>query len=530
MKKVIAIFSVAMLLVCMLTGCQNKTKTQETVPPTEVAVVETTAEATTEAAPTTETSKKEWLSHPDWEQGVKGALNDLINNYGGKENNNYVVFDFDNTCSIFDVEEQLAIYQLETMAFEIKPEELKDVLSTQLSDFDKDLTDLGYGKGSYNDWIYDICTAYEKLYTAYGPFTGDGLDLQQQEAIVNDDDWKEFATKMRAMYDLVYDNESADVAYPWITYWFTGMNEEQVYKLAYGSHSKYKALDTSTVEWKSPENVPSKTGVVTYKWTSGTQVSDNIIELWKALTEAGIDVWVCSASFTDVIRAGIDVWGMHDYCKGMLAMTNKLNNGIYINEYDYDTGYAWYVGQNGTWTKGNKATKAQTQGIGKVEAIQNAIMPDYNKGPIAGFMDSTGDFNFCTEFENLKLVVCFNRASRKVTDGGGLISEIAMYQKDVLKKNLMETNAAGDTLYVLQGREENGKRGLRSSNMTITYGSTSEKLYKNEDNEKQYQYIVDNGMSVKDAFNKFAIKTSADNSEIGFKYGFLSNYDGYHTK
>ena len=44
------------------------------------------------------------------------------------EGGSYVVFDFDNTCSIFDVEEQLAIHQLKTMTFAITPEKLPDVL------------------------------------------------------------------------------------------------------------------------------------------------------------------------------------------------------------------------------------------------------------------------------------------------------------------------------------------------------------------------------------------------------------------
>lgn len=92
----------------------------------------------------------------------------------------YVVFDFDNTCSIFDVEEQLAVYQLQVMAFAVKPEELKSVLLTDLIDPDKDLSDFGYGKGSLNDWADDICAAYTKLWESYGPFTPTGVSAQKR--------------------------------------------------------------------------------------------------------------------------------------------------------------------------------------------------------------------------------------------------------------------------------------------------------------------------------------------------------------
>ncbi|MCQ2401609.1 MAG: hypothetical protein MJ059_06775 [Lachnospiraceae bacterium] len=477
------------------------------------------------------------LSHPDWADDVKANVNEFLKLYGegGKNyyDSEYAVFDFDNTCSIFDVEEQLAVYQLQTMTFAITPEQLPEVLFTEIGDHDEDRTDLGYGNGSYADWVDDITAAYEYLYSTYGPFTAAGLDKDAQKAIQADPQWKEFATKMRAMYDLVYDAESASVAYPWVLYWFTGMTEKEVYDLAYASHSYYKTVKTSTVTWATPEEIDktSKVGHVEYTWTSGTQVSDNIKELWKTLKENGIDVWVCSASATDPIRAAIDVWGLHEYCTGMLAMTNVLEDGKYVNAYDYDNGCGWYALSGGEWEKMTEPEGAQTQGIGKVEAITNAIAPEYEgHGPIAGFMDSTGDFNFCTEFETLKLVICFNRASRKVTDGGGVISEVAMYERDNLNYDFVKADKAGDTMYLLQGREENGLRGLRPSNSTMLLGKTEEKLFKNDDNEAQLKYIIEKRMTVEDIINTFAIKTAADaeGNELGFKYGFLKEYGGYH--
>ena len=43
----------------------------------------------------------------------------------------------------------------------------------------------------------------------------------------------------------------------------------------------------------------------------------------------------------------MDAWGLHDYVTGVLAMTNKLEDGVYINEYDYETGCGWIDGQLG---------------------------------------------------------------------------------------------------------------------------------------------------------------------------------------
>ena len=142
---------------------------------------------------------------------------------------------------------------------------------------------------------------------------------------------------------------------------------------------------------------------------------------------------------------------------------------------------------------------------------------------------STGDFNFCTEFRTLKLVVCFNRANRKVTDGGGLIAEVAMYEKDTLGYDLAKANDAGDTLYLLQGRDENGKRTLRNSNRTIRLGEEKETLFNSSENEKQLKTMIDKDMKIEDILNTFAIRQRAGKNGFDFDTGFADEYAGYHT-
>jgi phosphoserine phosphatase len=477
------------------------------------------------------------LKNKDWNPEVKRALNDMIK--ANANSGQYAVFDFDNTCSIFDVEEQLAIYQLQVMAFDetVDAVKLEDILKTELNP--KYFTEpapaskdyCANANATYQDWIDDITAAFAKLDETYD-FTPAGLTPDQQAAIQKTDEWKEFATKMRAMYDCVFDSESAAVAYPWVLYWFTGMTEDEVYELATASHTFYKD-EVSRYETWTTAGTGSKIGAVEYEFTWGTQVSDNIVELWKALAENGIDVWICSASATDPIRAAIDVWGGHEYIIGMMAMTNKLDaDGHYINEYDWDGGYAWIpvVGtENRGWIKDDVKQKTQTQGKGKVLAIQNVLYPKYNNhGPIAGFMDSTGDYNFCTEFDTLQVVCCFNRASRKVTDGGGVIAELAVYQADVLDYDYDMAQFFGDTLYVLQGREENGLRGLRPERPTMRLDKTETILFRNEDNYAQLAKMIELDMDTKTIVDDFAIKTDADDPKYGFsfKYGFVYGQPG----
>jgi len=472
------------------------------------------------------------LIRNDWSDDVKKAVNDLIINYGknseGYDNTSYAVFDFDNTTTIFDCEEQLAAYQLMVMAFEIKPEKLREILYTDLSDTSKDLSGYGYFKGSYGDLVDDIVNAYTNLWNTYGPFTAKGLAEDRLEALHSDAYWKEFSTKLRLMYDLVYDVESATIAYPWILYWFAGMTEEEIYDLGVRCADKFRDSDTVSVRWDSPE-IASKVGQLSYEFTLGVSVTENVKELYKSLSENGIDVWVCSASCTGAVRACIDCFGLHDYIKGMLGMTNKTDkNGRYINGYDYDTGCGFYALVDGNWSRMAAPTHAQPFADGKVTAISHAIAPEYgNHGPIAGFMDSTGDFNFCTEYKTLKLVICFNRASRKVIDGGGLVSELAVYQKNNLGYDLMKANENGDTLYVLQGRDENGKRTFRNSNKTIRFGKSEDILFLSEDNQAELDYFIENGITTEKIINTFSLRT--EEGLFGFRYGFFKSYNGYHS-
>lgn len=139
------------------------------------------------------------------------------------------------------------------------------------------------------------------------------------------------------------------------------------------------------------------------------------------------------------------------------------DKGRIIPEFD-DKG-SWYISTPDGWVKDNVPIGAVSKGPGKVDAIVKGLVPRFGCGPCAGFCDSTGDYNFVTEFSSMKLVVVYNRILG-LTDGGGLLATIAMYQKE-LGYDLRSANGKGDTFYVLQGRDENGLRRLRPSPASI---------------------------------------------------------------
>ncbi|MBR1926721.1 MAG: hypothetical protein IJ840_03070 [Bacteroidales bacterium] len=458
----------------------------------------------------------QYVTHPDWTPDARKALNDLIRSEGNKKERQYVVFDFDNTCSIFDISVQLMTFQLENMCFNLTPDEFSDMAFT--------------GMGSYPETLQkvlrEMISGYGYLYGRYGPFTPEGVDNNTGVKMREDPAWERFASEMGCMYGLLQNYMTADEAYLWTMGWFAGMTGEEIYSMAKRSHELYSGVETLRRSWTGPAG--------TYSWTDGISVTDNIRELWKALDENGFDVWVCSASEVAPVMAAVDVFGLHDYCKGVIAMTMARDSeGRYLPEYDYTDGYGFLAGPDGTWVRDSIPTRTQPWGNGKTEAIRRCLVPRYGgKGPRAGFMDSTGDFNFCTEFSSMRLAVCFNRASRKVTEGGGLIAEVAMYEKEALDYNLKKAGKAGDILYILQGRDENGLRSLRPSEQTIRLGEKTPKTFDGKENARCLEYFKEKGLSVKEILETFCIVTDASDpaNPLGFTYGFLDKYGGYRSK
>lgn len=449
---------------------------------------------------------------------MKQAVKDFVSLYGKNsmnyEQDSYVVTDFDNTSCIFDIQDQCLIYQLETMAFVLNPDELGIVLRTNLD-------------GNFDDVITDIVNAYAWLYENYGPFDSKGLDDDHAKAIAQEPHWMEFASKMCRMEDL-----AATYVDNWRIQWLAGMTAQEIYDLTYRSCRRYGSVETYSRTFAGPEDMESLSGPMSKTVLNGLTVDPMTRWLWKTLMDNGFDVWVCSASEVNQVRAAIDCFGLHDLCTGVTGKTMRFDeDGRLLPHYDFETGRGWLRDGDG-WRMDVHNTKGNCRQEGKITTIANGIMTHYNgKAPLAGFMDSTGDFNFCTEFKRMKLVVCINRGDRKVTDGGSLIAEVAEYEKNALGYNLRKANESGDIYYVLVGRDENGMRCLRESRLTLTFGSKEERLFANQDNHALLEYMTENRMRVKDILERFCLKTPADSpyNPVGFEYGFLDEYRGYRS-
>lgn len=290
----------------------------------------------------------------------------------------------------------------------------------------------------------DIVASYSWLYANH-----DGLKGNQPLATIRQSPhYTAFITKVRYLYEAIGDTFDHDTAYPWVTYLFAGMTESQVRKLTVDTVNWQLTQPIVKVKWTSPASLPGQAGVVSVNWKNGLRLQPEMQALYAAFRNAGFDVWVCSASFVDVIReiSSNPAFGYNNPPDRVLAMELERDaNGVIQPEYRH--GYD------------------QTQGPGKTKNIRRFLVSKYGYGPsfIAG--DSEGDQNMMADFADTKKVLIVNRLRDPKTDIGKF-SALAV-----------QNYGKSDTRYLLQGRNDNTGQWV-TSQLHTPLGATQGKALK----------------------------------------------------
>ena len=388
----------------------------------------------------------------NWAPHTRARIQAVIDANANK--GRYVVFDFDNTSVIFDVQEALLIYQIENLIFRISPDKMQGVLETGIPDLNKAIGKNAAGQDVHvNDVMADLVADYTWIYANYKGMNG----TKDLNLIHASNEYQDFAAKLRFMYNNLGDYFDHAVSYPWVTYLFTGMTPAEVQEMATASHKYWATYGRyATVTWTSPLELTGKAGVVSADFITGVTFTDELIDLYHTLAANKIDIYIVSASPQDTIVAANKAMGYGVPEDRVYAMRNKLDaSGRYINEYNYD------------W--GGVGKYAQTQGPGKSTIIKNFIAPKYNYvGPLIVFGDSAGDMNMMTDWMpqgDTQLGVIFNRYRNPSSDPLTWKASVEASQ----------TIGKADAKFVLQGRDDNNGQ-LRPTEKTIRLGTNSEVL------------------------------------------------------
>jgi phosphoserine phosphatase len=356
----------------------------------------------------------------------------------------YVVFDWDNTSIFLDVEEAVLVYQLQNLVFGATPEQLDRAIRKDipLAAFGKDYNNAAGAPVNVDAVATDIVASYTWLYRNYAGLKGD----KPLDEIKRSPHYQAFTTKMRYLYEAIGDTFDHAVSYPWVTYHFTGMTEAQVRKLTADSVSWQLSQPVGKVKWTSPAELPGRAGVVSISWKNGLRLVPEMQELYHTFRDAGFDVWVCSASFIDVVKeiSSNPQFGYNHPADRVLAMELE-RNGDGVIQGEFRRGYD------------------QTQGVGKTQNIRRFLVSKYGYGPVFVAGDSEGDQNMMQDFADTRMVLIVNRLKGEDI---GKFAQVAV-----------ASHGQSDAKYLLQGRNDNTGEFVPSQ-LHYKLGSTEGKALK----------------------------------------------------
>lgn len=390
------------------------------------------------------------LADRNWDSFNKTQLEKFLNTYGKTSPNYnpakppYAVFDWDNTMVFLDVEEATFIYQLENLRFAMTPEQMDKALRMEVpkSNFAKDYNNAAGQPVNIDLVVPDVVDSYRWIYNNYKGLKG----KKSLAEIKMNPHYTNFVTKTRYLYEAIGDTFDVSVAYPWVLYLFTGQNEQQIRQMVNETLAWQKTQPIEKVKWTSPASLPGKAGVVSVSWKNGLRLMPEMQDLFKAFREAGIDIWVCTASFGDVIKeiSSNPIYGYNNPADRVIGMELERDaKGVVQTE--FRRGYA------------------QTQQKGKTKAIERFIVPKYGQGPIFVAGDSEGDMNMMQDFPDTKLVLIINRLKGK---------DIA-----TLSKQAYESYGKPEAKILLQGRNDNTGEFVKSQ-AHIKFGATKGQVLK----------------------------------------------------
>lgn len=402
----------------------------------------------------------ETLEAKNWDAFNKSRLEWLINTHGkGGANYDaakppYVVFDWDNTCVFLDIEEATLIYQLMNLRFGATPDQLDQAVRRNIDpkiNFDAGYNNLSGQAVNIDLLAQDIKASYTWLYQNYSGLGGGGT--KTLEKVKTNPHYQNFITKVRYAYDAIGETFSVDVSYPWVLYLFVGLTEAQVRALTVETLQWQLGQKVEKVSWTSPDaaTLPNQAaGQVKVSWKNGLRLVPEMQDLFAKLRTAGFDVWVCSASFVDVIReiSSNPAFGYANPAANVLAMELERDSQgriMSIFRYGYD----------------------QTQGKGKTATIQRFLagpLGKYGYDPLFVAGDSDGDQNMLADFPGMKLGLIVNRLKGK----GKILGDLC--------KQAVDSYGKFDAKYLLQGRDDN-KGVFTPDQLHIKLGaSTGQKL------------------------------------------------------
>ena len=388
------------------------------------------------------------LSRLNWSEKNFKVLNRMILDYGkggkyyDKNKLPYAVFDWDQTCAHFDVEEALMRFQMFNLRYKMTKEQFRSLLKDDINGVTK--LSAEFNNTRLADIDQDLFEDYSFIYDNFSGMGG----KKNLEEMRQTTQYKDFTARLLFLFEGYASTPEIgdEEALVWVIYLFTGFTPSEVKAMAVEAVTFELASRIGLETLQSPAGFKTRSGMISSSHRTGLRVIPEIQDLFSALAKNGIDVFVVSASYKPVVEAfsGVGAFGYNLPSEHVIAMDLETgNDGKIIPLY--------------------KAGWVKTFKHGKVEAINQKIKsePLRNCDPLLTAGDSEGDYAMFTEFPGTKLSLIWNRVK------GGDLGKLCKRAVDELNEPTPR--------YILQGRNENTGLALPSSE-SILLGSTERQL------------------------------------------------------
>ncbi|UTC65331.1 haloacid dehalogenase-like hydrolase [Treponema sp. OMZ 788] len=329
------------------------------------------------------------LKTGNWEPQNKKRLEKLIREKAF--NGNYAVFDWDFTSIFYDTQDNLFVYQIENLKFNLTPEEFdqtiragipQDVILPHTANLEgKALT-----AGELSD---DLNERYDFLYKNYSGFGG----IMSLAEITLTEEFIDFKAKMLVLMRGAASLCGVDIGQSVST----GMTIEELSGLTETAIDQGLKDEIKTYTVKSSSVLKGRAGEVEGGYRKGLRIQEEMQNLFSALRENGIEVYICSASQEDNVR----VFASYPKYGYNLDAENVFGRRRLFDE-------------NKKLTVMDDTSIPATRREGKAEAIKKLIAPKHqNKAPVLIAGDGDGDFFMMDAFKNEALILIFNRSPKK---------------------------------------------------------------------------------------------------------------------
>ena len=309
---------------------------------------------TTPQYPPPARKSKAILKPGGWEPSVRARLDALIERNRGNPDA-YAVFDFDYTTAIGDLSYACMWHLLET--FDLKVDDFRAVFAEGLA-----------------PQHLDEINAISALAAQLKPLAG--------RTLTDHPEWQEFVGRFWALYRKLYDEIGEYRSYLWRTRLFTGYTPAELRRLA--KESIGAALQRGGLS-KAPYARTERRGLV---------FPPEMKELFRALREAGIAVYIVSGSFQETLLAAT----------GADFGFDLDPENVFGADLKRDAAGRYYA----------ETVEGCVKSGHKPEFIRAHIAPRHHGAePVLTGGDSVGDYTMLTEFKNLQLALLFHRNWRE---------------------------------------------------------------------------------------------------------------------